>query len=485
MRFNSFLLLTFVGFVLFTSTPATAQDTGNSIEYARGLSRAFEAVAGRITPSIVSISSVKKVKTTRDSRRQAPPDPFFEHFRDFFGEDFLDRFSPPGGPDGFSQQGLGTGVIIDDKGHILTNNHVLGDADDVTVRLSDKRSFKAEIVGKDPRTDLAVIKINAKNITPAKLGDSDKMNIGQLVVAAGNPFGLENSITAGIVSAKGRSIMGGSQYEDFIQTDAAINPGNSGGPLLNLEGEVIGINTAIFSRSGGYMGIGFAIPINMARSIMESLISKGKVIRGWLGVGIQNLTEDLARSFNYSGTAGALVGHIEKNGPAAKSDLKQGDIIVQIDDAAIEDINQLRNLIASIKPGAKVMVHYIRDGRKRITEVKIGELPTSVPGEQTIEIESEADSDLGISVENLTSDIAKRLNTDRKEGVVVNAVQPNSIAAQAGVQVRDIILIVDSQNISDVKSFKRAIEKSDLNKGIRLVIENQGMQRFVFLKSSE
>jgi serine protease Do len=450
------------------------------IEHAKALSLAFEKVADVITPSIVSVSA------TRKARRGAPvrPDPFFENFKDFLGEDFAERFQQ--GPDSAPQQGLGTGVIIDDKGHILTNNHVVGEADEVKVRLHDDREFKATVVGRDQRSDLAVIKIKAPSVVPALLGNSDTLKIGQWVVAAGNPFGLDNSITAGIVSAKGRSIMGGSQYEDFIQTDAAINPGNSGGPLVDLDGKVVGINTAIFSRSGGYMGIGFAIPINMARKVMESLISSGKVVRGWLGIGIQNLNEDLAASFNYSGTEGALVGHIEPNGPAAKAKLRQGDIIMSLDGQKMKNINQLRNLVAGIAPGTTVKSEIWREGKKATVAISIGELPAQMPQEDGAEESDEtAAIDIGITVETLTPDLARRLRLSRSRGVVIAKVRPNGLAARSGIAPGDVIVSINGDAINDVNEFRAATRSMDLKKGARLIIESQGMERFVFLREEE
>jgi serine protease Do len=484
---TTFLSVLLVSPSLLSALAEDSNTVANSIQNARNLSDAFAHVADQITPSMVSVSSLTKAKRvgTRNNKRGNMNDPFFDHFRDFFGDDFMDRFG--GGqdsPNSPSQQGLGTGVIIDDKGHILTNNHVIGDADEVRVRLHDKRSFKAEIVGSDPRSDLAVIKIKADGLIPAKLGDSDKLKIGEWVVAAGNPFGLDNSITAGIVSAKGRSLVGGAQYEDFIQTDAAINPGNSGGPLVNLEGEVVGINTAIFSRSGGYMGIGFAIPITMARKVMESLISKGKVVRGWLGIGIQNLTEDLARSFNYTGSDGALVGHIENNGPAAKAGIQQGDIIVKLGNDKINDVNQLRNLVASLVPGTTISVELLRDSRTKIVDVKVGELPSSV-GSEAPQPNPSTESDLGISVENLSVDLARKLKSKHSEGVVVTGVRPDGIAAQNGLQTRDIIISVNSEKIRNVEEFLDAIKRADLNKGVRLVVESQGMEHYLFLRGEE
>jgi serine protease Do len=470
-----------VAAVTASAQPATAP-TSAATEYAQKLSEAFEAAAARITPSVVNISASTKPKAGKKLRRR--DEQFMEQFRQFFGDEFAERFNmPEDGAEGPVQQGLGTGVIVDPKGLILTNNHVLGEADEVDVRLQDGRKFKAQIVGRDERSDLAVVKIKANDLVAAKLGESDNLRIGQWVVAAGNPFGLDNSITAGIISAKGRSIIGGGQYEDFIQTDAAINPGNSGGPLVNLEGEVVGINTAIFSRSGGYMGIGFAIPISMAKGVMESLINSGKVVRGWLGVGIQNLSEGLAQSFNYSGTDGALVGHVEPTGPAAKAGLKQGDIIVALSGDKLKDVNQLRNRVAAIKPGSKVELDYIREGKKETVSVVIGELP-SQPGKGKADEDSqeEAESAIGIVVEDITPQVARRLGTTRKSGVVVMQVRPNGIGAQAGLSPGDLVVSVDGKLIKDAEEFRAAVKKADLEKGARVVVETQGMERFVFLK---
>jgi serine protease Do len=276
--------------------------------------------------------------------------------------------------------------------------------------------------------------------------------------------------------------MGGGQFEDFIQTDAAINPGNSGGPLVNLNGEVVGINTAIFSRSGGYMGIGFAIPASMAKNVLESLISKGKVVRGWLGVGIQNLTEDLAASFNFAGTDGALVGHVEEDGPGGKAGLKQGDIIIRMDDTPVKNINQLRNKIAGTAPGTSVNFEYLRNGRKETASVKIGELPT----QQAEAKEEEAPTvDLGISIEALTPDIARRLGTKTKTGVVVRQVEPSSLGERATLQPRDVVVSVNGQKVTSTSDFYERIQQADLKKGVRLVVESQGMERFVFLRSAE
>jgi serine protease Do len=497
MKFNNIAVSVALASAIFfgsTATPYAAAQAEESIQYAQKLSEAFEQAAKAITPSVVNIQATKKARP--NPLRRGPGgmrrDPFFEQFKDFFGEDFMERFEnmPQDQGDQPGAQGLGTGVVVDaERGFILTNNHVIGDADSIEVRLTDGKRIKAELVGKDERSDLAVVKIKAPGLVAAKLGDSDALKIGEWVVAAGNPFGLDNTITAGIVSAKGRSIMGGGQYEDFIQTDAAINPGNSGGPLVNLNGEVVGINTAIFSRSGGYMGIGFAIPANMAKNVMESLINNGKVVRGWLGVGIQNLSEDLAKSFNHSGTDGALVGHVEVDGPAGKAGLKQGDIIVTLNGDKLKDINQLRNRIAGFKPGTEVELEYIRDGKTRSVSIKVGELPANLSGgdKQSPDAQQEEDSgpSIGVGVEDLTPQIAKRIGTTRKVGAVIAAVKPNSVAARSGLAPMDIVVSMDGKPIKSANDLKIALKGIDLAKGARLVVESQGMERFVFLRDED
>lgn len=486
---STLVLATTLSAALASQSPAVAQAPAESIQSARSLSEAFEHAAKVITPSVVNVSAIERIKPVRRPGQGAPgnrpqvPDPF----REFFGDDFFDRFFGDQGQMGpMPQAGLGTGVIVDANGYILTNNHVVGRADELTVRLSDGRSMKAEVVGSDPRTDLAVIKINAKGLIPARLGSSADLKIGEWVVAAGNPFGLDNTITAGIVSAKGRSIMGGNQYEDFIQTDAAINPGNSGGPLVNLFGEVVGINTAIFSRSGGYMGIGFAIPIDMAKRVMKSLISTGKVVRGWLGVGIQNLTEEMAKSFDYSSAEGALVGDVQEGSPAHKAGILQGDIIVALDSERIENSNQLRNKVADLSPGQKVNLTVFREGERKVISVAIGEQPAELGGEEQEELSEETPSDsLGLRIESLTSESARRLGSKHSRGVLITDLKPDGIGAAAGLQRGDIILSVNGKKVNNVSEFRSAVDKASLSKGIRMIVESQGMERFVFLKTQE
>lgn len=472
---------------------AYSQDnTEQGIKYAQELSSVFAKIAEKITPSVVNISaSQKATKPHKDERRRLPNDPFFDPFREFFGEDFMERFAPPNNRRrGRQFEGLGTGVIVDQKGHILTNNHVLGNSEDVELKVrfhDDHELYDAKVVGRDPRTDLAVIKIDPDDVgslVPASLGSSDDLRIGEWVIAAGNPFGLDNTITAGIVSAKGRSIIGGGQYEDFIQTDAAINPGNSGGPLVNLKGEVVGINTAIFSRSGGYMGIGFAIPITMARNVLESLVKEGRVIRGWLGVVIQNLTDELAESFEHQGEDGVLIGQVQNDSPADSAGLEQGDIVIEFDGEEITDVNQLRNLVAQIRPGQRVKVVVMRAGRKKSINVKIGELPDDDEMPAMADPSDDIDEEIGLSVEELTPSIASRLKTDLKKGVVVTQVLPGSMAQRASLQRGDIIVKINGNTIDSLEDYREAISEIDLSKGVRLLVETRGMQRFVFLREN-
>jgi serine protease Do len=448
------------------------------LKEATDLSLAFEHVAKAVRPSVVNIRSVKHIQgigNLQGGTSQLP-----EQFRDFFGHDFLNRFFERGAPPrGYVQQGVGTGVIVSDNGYILTNNHVVDGADEMTVTLSDDRSYNAKVVGTDPKTDLAVIKIATGDLLPAQLGDSDDIHVGEWVLALGNPFGLTETVTAGIISAKGRANVGIADYEDFIQTDAAINPGNSGGPLVDLDAKVIGITTAIATRSGGYQGIGFAIPSNMAKKIMEDIISGGKVVRGYMGAAIQNLTEDLAKSFNYHGTAGVLIGDVTKDGPAGKAGLKSGDIIIEYDGKHMKDMNQLRNSVAETKPGTEVPIEIVRDGRQETKTVKIGELEAQTMAEAG----PESSENLGFTVETLTRDMAAQLGLESgQEGVVVTSVDPGSMADLAGVRPKDVIVDVGGTPVTDLASFHKAMAKQDLTKGVRMQVVTEGLKRFIFLR---
>jgi serine protease Do len=455
---------------------ATEESTAAPMKPTDRFSAPFEEVAAAIKPSLVSIISTRKVKV-EESLPQLP-----EEFRHFFGNDFQGHsFQPHMAPHRQLERGLGSGVIVSEDGHILTNAHVVDDAEKVTVKLSDDRILQAKVLGKDTKTDLAVLAVKATGLRPARLGDSAGIEVGQWVVAAGIPFGLSHTITAGVISATGRSHVGITDYEDFIQTDTPINPGNSGGPLLNLRGEVVGINTAIFTQSGGSVGIGFAIPINMAKSVMASLIATGHVVRGWLGVSIQNLTEDLAKSFGYQGTQGALVGDVLADGPAAKGDMKQGDIITGYEGKKVSNADDLRSMVAETKPGTEAKVAVVRDGKEVMLEVKIGEMPAHASAQPAAQPAEE----LGMTLKTLTPDIAKELGYEKSQGVVVTEVDPDGLAAAAGIQAKDLIVNVQGKPVENVAQFREELARQDLKKGVRLLVRSGPAERFVFLRSAE
>ncbi len=466
-----------VGRVAYAFESGQAVAAREQLQYARKLSDAFETVTEAVGPSVVNIRSVKTVEVRSPfGGRQPMPGPFGD---DFFDRFFGDRRPRNGGPRERMQQGLGTGVIVSKDGYILTNNHVVEDADDITVTLSDNREFSAEVVGTDPLSDVAVVKIEAGDLLAAELGDSDDVRVGEWVLAMGNPFGLKKTVTAGIVSAKGRANMGIADYEDFIQTDAAINPGNSGGPLVNLEGRVIGINTAIASRTGGYQGIGFAIPSNMARQVMDSILDYGKVVRGWLGVVIQPLTEDLAKQFGFDGTDGVLIGDVSKNGPADQGGMQAGDIVVEFNSEPVTDMNKFRNMVAAVPPDTEVEIVVIRDGERETLTVTVGERETQAVtrgGETPME-------DLGLKLSDVTPEIASQLGVDENEaGVVVLEVQPASAAEKAGLAPGDLIFKVGQRAIEDTRDFRAALREYDLDQGVLLRVKRDDMQRFVILK---
>ncbi|MCX8070368.1 MAG: DegQ family serine endoprotease, partial [Thermodesulfovibrionales bacterium] len=359
--------------------------------------QALSEVAMAVKPAVVNISSQRII------RGQGGINPFFNDpfFRRFFGDEFrfFDR------PREHRQQGLGSGVIVDKDGYILTNYHVIKDADEILVKLSDKREFKGKVIGSDPKTDIAVIKIQADKLPTIQWGDSDKLKVGEMILAIGNPFGLTQTVTSGIISATGRANVGIADYEDFIQTDAAINPGNSGGALVNVRGQLIGINTAIFSTSGGYQGIGFAIPSNMAKVVMENLIKKGKVVRGWLGVSIQPVTPELAKQFDLKDEKGVLIGDVVDDSPAEKAGLKRGDVIVELDGKSFTEPSALRNAVAAIPPGKEITIKIIRDGKPMTVKATVSEIPDDMkkftaPSEGVLK---------GVKVQDITPEIRRSL----------------------------------------------------------------------------
>jgi serine protease Do len=397
---------------------------------------------------------------------QGPGGPFgqqqnpFDQFRRFFGQI----------PHEYKQHGLGSGVIVSPDGYILTNNHVAGHADEIHVRLLDKREFTAKVVGKDPKTDLALIKIDTKQPLPvAPLGDSNTAEVGDWVVAIGSPFGFNSTVTAGIISAKGRAL--GGNYDDFIQTDASINPGNSGGPLFNAKGQVIGINTAIYSSTGSNAGIGFAIPIDIAKQVMQQLKEHGKVVRGWLGVEIQEVTPDLAQSFNLPTPEGALVANVEKEGPALKSGIQRGDIIVKFNGLPVQDEHQLPELVAQTPIGDTVPVEVIRNGKHLTIPVKVAELKE----EQLASAKNEEPgSNWGLQVQSITPEVANQLSLSNTKGVVVRGVQPDSPAADAGIQQGDVVLEVNHSKVNTVDDFLSAAKQAKKDKNSALLLVQRG-----------
>jgi serine protease Do len=446
----------------------------------RTLSDAFVAVAERVRPSVVSIHSSKITKLGQSGFPFGDDSPFR-----FFFDQPNPRQRTPKQPreQQFRQSGLGSGLILDREGHILTNYHVVEDVDEIKVTLADKRVFDAEVVGTDPKTDLAVIKIKGKvpaDLPTVELGDSDAMRVGDWVLAIGAPFGYDQTVTAGIVSAKGRSMNGSDNYEDFIQTDAAINPGNSGGPLVNLRGEVIGINSAI--ATGGarqYAGVGFAIPINMIKGIIPTIAKGGTVSRGMLGVVIQDLDGDLAKQFRLPDTKGALVAQVNKESPAEAAGIQASDVIVRFDGRAVNDVKHLRNLVASTAPGSKVDVVVIRDGKEKTIRVQLAALTaagTEAPGEPA------SVTDLGLKVQPLTPELAKQFGADKAEGVVVTDVDEDGAAAAAGLQAGDLITEVNRDKVTTVKDFRDALAKGKDKENVLLLTKRQGNSRFVIVR---
>jgi Do/DeqQ family serine protease len=373
-----------------------------------------------------------------------------ERFREFFGPELFERFFRRRAPRD-EGRAAGSGVLVDPRGYILTNNHVVENAAAIEVRLSDDRKFKATLVGRDGRTDLAVLKIEnpTGSLPVADLGDSDRLRVGQWAIAIGNPFGLDRTVTVGIISATGRTHVGLATYEAFIQTDASINPGNSGGPLLNLDGRVVGINTAIVSSG---QGIGFAIPINMARDIMTQLINRGKVVRGWLGIGIQELSPELAAGFGVKEDAGVVVADVMKDGPAAAAGLQPGDVIVEFGGAAIKDVPDLQKRVAAVEPGRAAPVKVVRERKVVTLSVTIGEQPT----DDAMEAES-GDDVLGLTVEPLTPETAQQNRLSARSGLLVTDVAPGSAGAAAGIRAGDAILEVNRRPISDVAAFRQMV----------------------------
>jgi len=473
--------------LLFFTPKVQAQDNG--IENLRQTSKAFASVARRVSPSVVFIQ-VEGTKFNSSYYRFSEPFgdmwPFGDElFERFFGDRF-GGFQKPQRP---QQQpriiGQGSGFVFankdnlfSDKSYILTNSHVVEHAEKIIVTLQDRREFKAKIVGTDPQSDVAVLEISKAKLPVLNLGDSSKLDVGEWVVAIGNPFGLNHTLTVGVVSAVGRNSLGINDYEDFIQTDAAINPGNSGGPLVNLDGDVVGINTAIFSKSGGYMGIGFAIPINLAQDIANQLMSDGEVTRGHIGILIQELSPELAKSFDLDKGEGILVAQVMDDSPAAKAGMKQGDIIISFRDTPVSSAGALRNLVALSSPESKASITVMRDGKKIMLNVTIGKLSQH---EEPVLSDDQPSEELGLAIQNITPYLAEKFGVKLGQGVLITEVKTGSVADMANIKVGSVILQVNRINIKNVNEFTQALKKSSKDKSVLLLLQTDNRQRYLVL----
>jgi serine protease Do len=437
----------------------------------RSLEDAFTSVADRVTPAVVNVSSLSGKAT-------APGGEDPERFREYFGEEFYDKYFKRRPRE--DARASGSGVIVDPKGYILTNNHVVENAREITVRLSDARKFTATLVGRDPKTDLAVLKIDSPNALPvAEMGDSDRLKVGQWAIAIGNPFGLDRTVTVGIISATARTRVGVTTYENFIQTDASINPGNSGGPLLNLDGRVIGVNTAIVAAG---QGIGFSIPINEARLVMTQLIKTGRVVRGWLGVAIQDVTDELATSFGVREREGVLIADVIKGGPADKAGVRPGDVVVEFNGTKIKEVPDLQRRVAGVAPGETVKLTVVRDKQPVSVSVAIGEMPSEETAVAAVERETEG---LGMQVETLSPDASERLGLPFSQGLIVTDVASGGPADRAGLRRGDVILEVDRRPVTDLAALRRALAAAPVDKAVLLYLHRPGgggRNQYVFLE---
>jgi serine protease Do len=454
MRTMVFMMVLAGSFLMVSATSIQAKTSQEGIRLLTELENVFAEIADEVKPAVVNISGISPhgKEGSSDSPQRRPPD------------------SP----------GSGSGVIIDKRGYIVTNNHVVGGADEVEVRLSDKRRFVGKVVGKDPGTDLAVVKIeDDKGLPVVNWGNSDRARVGQWVIAVGNPFGLDRTVTVGVISGMGRENVQLSRYENFIQTDASINPGNSGGPLFNIKGEVIGINTAIINFA---QGIGFAIPSTMAQGIVEQLITSGKVVRGWLGVGIQAVTDDLASKFGVHETRGVLVNEVFEGDPAHNAGLQPGDIIVMVDGKDVDTPQTLSRLVAGFGPGSKVNLIVLRDGKEKKYTIELGQRKEEAV---VASIPPRPETVLGLTVQDLTDDLAERFNLKEKTGALVSKVEPGSISDSQGIKEGDLIREVNREKVTSQEDFRKNIEKVEKGESILVRIIRENRAFYVVLKTEK
>lgn len=469
---SGFLITLFTFMPQYASSAQTPIISSPALQSTGGIS--FADIAEKRISGIVNISSTKVIKTGGEQLMNPfYSDPFF---RDFFGHRYYNI------PKERRERSLGSGVIVSLDGLVLTNNHVVENAEEILVTLSDKRELEAEIVGTDPKSDVAVIRLKGepKDLTPVPIGNSGELRLGDVVLAIGNPFGLDHTVTMGIVSAKGRANVGITDYEDFIQTDAAINPGNSGGALIDLKGELVGINTAIISRSGGYQGIGFAIPSTMAKAVMESLVKHGKVVRGWLGVAIQDLDKELSDAMGIGDSNGVLISDVTENSPAAKAKLKRGDVILRVNGEKMSSTGRLRNTIAAMGAGVKVDLSIIRDGEEKSISLVLGELPEDFGGQTTLQDKDGILGGMTVAPLNELTQEKFEINKKIKKGAVVTKVEPGSTAEKAGLSPGDVILEINRREISDIDDFKKAYNKS--KESLLLLVYRKGSTFYLVLR---
>ena len=452
---------------------ANSLPKNDKLTTAKSLGQAFVEVAKKVQPSVVNITTEKTITIK-------PWEKFGEDF--FKGSPFEEFFRGFGGPREkgkeyrHRQRSGGSGVIVDKEGYVLTNNHVIEGADKVKVRLNDGREFIATVKGQDSRTDLAVLHIKAKDLPVAILGDSDNLDVGEWAIAIGSPFGLEHTVTVGVISAKGRSGLGTGTYEDFVQTDASINPGNSGGPLINIDGEVVGINAMIIQPG---TGIGFAIPINMAKQILNDLIKTGKVVRPWLGISVQDLTPEMMEHFKVKEKEGVLVGQVYQGTGAEKAGLASGDIIKAVDDKPVKNVSELIKEIQKKKVGQKLKLGIVRDGKAMTIEITT----SAMPDKAELQKEKEGEEKLGARVQELTPQLSARFRiTGIKQGVVVLAVEDGSFADEMGLQEGDVILEINRKKIESLKDFEKAMKDANVEKGILFQIHRKGSSFYLTFK---
>lgn len=474
--FFMFLLAFLIGFFLVSFVEVLRSSfapSGNDVKSAVAVTSG-EAVRGpvsfadlteKVKPAVVNISTTKIIKPgTRGGGRSPFGDgsPFDRYFG---GDEFFERFFGGSPRREYKQRSLGSGFIISHDGYIFTNSHVVEQADKILVKISDGREYEAKVIGRDPKTDIALIKIKPSESLPVvEIGDSEKLRVGEWVIAIGNPFGLEQTVTAGIVSAKGR-VIGAGPYDNFIQTDASINPGNSGGPLFNMEGKVVGINTAIVAQG---QGIGFAIPIDMAKSILPDLKSKGKVTRGWLGISVQDVTEDIAKSMNMRERSGALISDVFKGDPADRAGIKPGDVVTEVNGKRIKDTHELLMKIAALRVGEKISLKILRDGQEKSFNIIVAERTDRA--EMAAEKRPASGDDLGMVVQDITPEIAKYLGIPRR-GVIVVDVKDGGLAEGVGIQQQDIILEVNKNKITNLNDYAREVSRKKDKDRLLLLIK--------------